>query len=57
VRTLAVYRLRGWYFVAPAGLSAADADSERRSAYYREQITALSAMIEMQHNVNEEIGR
>jgi len=64
--TLAVYRtvrklaihdedasgLRGFYFVAPAGLTSDEAWGQRRSDLHASQITALSEMIDMQNQIN-----
>jgi hypothetical protein len=56
--TLAVYRTiptrtnGAYYFVAPAGLDARTADTQRVSPYYERQIIALGALIEMQHDYN-----
>lgn len=61
--TLAVYRTirtiddldggtvrRDFYFVAPAGLDASAAAAARRSIFYADQISALGALIELQHD-------
>jgi hypothetical protein len=49
---LAVYRTTagGWYFVAPAGLMAHDALGQRVSGLFADQIVALGALIELQHD-------
>jgi hypothetical protein len=51
--TLAVYRTRsGAYFIAPAGLYAMEAATQRVSPYYANQLSALGALIEKQHDYN-----
>jgi hypothetical protein len=51
---LAVYRNgpQGLYFIAQAGLSAHKAEVCRLSPYYVNQVRAISALIEKQHDYN-----
>lgn len=46
---LAIYRSGRLYFLAPAGLFADEAILQRKSCFYRSQVLAVAALVEMTH--------